>query len=144
MSAAFQLSTKDPNLRCCLNKDAGERALLLKGPNGGDWGILIGGWTGIKQGKRGIPGVPGDRGSKRRGKRGVKGSPGNPGYLYCRFYNLKNFDGSSEVIFSLNAARTGFQFFFPGRIVFVFFEFTENQDSIFSQVKHPTRLIIVR
>ena len=121
MFVAFQLSTKDANSRCFLDKDAGERALLLKGPNGGDWGILIGGWTGFKQGQRGIPGVPGDRGSKRRGKRGVKGSPGNPGYLYCRFYNLNNFDGSSEVIHCLYAARNEFKFTIPGRIVFLSF-----------------------
>ena len=110
----FQLSTKDANNRCFLDKAASERALLLKGPHGGDWGILIGGWAGFKQGQKGIPGVPGDRNSKRKGQKGVKGSPGNPGNLYCRFYSLKNFEGSSEVIHCVHASRNEFKFTIPG------------------------------
>ena len=115
----IQLSSKDPNSRCYLDKAASERALLLKGPDSADWGILIGGWTGFKQGQKGIPGVPGDRNSKRKGQKGVKGSPGNPGFLYCRFYNLKAYEGT-ESIHCTHALRNEFKFTIPGQFTLLF------------------------
>ena len=102
------------NAKCFLDKDAGERALLLKGPNGGDWGILIGRWTGFRRGQKGVPGVPGDRSAQRKGTKGIRGTPGNPGFLTCRFYDLKNYEGLSDVIRCIHATRSDFKFTVSG------------------------------
>ena len=53
MQCALQVS--DPKACPSLNSKQGQRALLIKTEEG-DWGILIGQWTGFRRGKPGTKG----------------------------------------------------------------------------------------
>ena len=52
--------------------DAGERAMIIKGDGGADWAIVIGRWTGLRQGVT--------------GRLSFKGIPGSPGELSLRLH----------------------------------------------------------
>ncbi|XP_045187309.2 uncharacterized protein LOC123545092 [Mercenaria mercenaria] len=75
-----------------LNPKQGERAVLIKN-NQGDWGILVGRWTGFKRGVAG-----------KYSERAVYGSPGALVMMFYRFSTEKSKALASSLTFSLESA----------------------------------------
>ncbi|XP_041349650.1 uncharacterized protein LOC121368951 [Gigantopelta aegis] len=76
------LPTQVGNPKACVTftPKKGERAILIKN-HGGDWGVLLGRWTGVRRPVRRVKAT-----SIRKGRRGV---PGCAGYLEVSFYKMR-------------------------------------------------------
>lgn len=68
-----------------LSQEKAQRAMLIKDCFG-DWGVVVGEWSGFRRGVAGTPGVKGVQ-------RGVPGIPGKPGCLMLAFYQLRDKHG---------------------------------------------------
>lgn len=102
-----------------LSQEKAQRAMLIKDCFG-DWGVVVGEWSGFRKGVAGTPGVKGVQ-------RGVPGIPGKPGCLMLAFYQLRDKHG----VFCANVSTSLFLGFRGGRVTDLLQHVTPTQRSLF-------------